>query len=79
MLLPRRKPINIKEILLEVDQLGVDEAPDATRPGRRRDRRSGVDRRRAPGQAPDLPEGFKDRRSHRERRSGYDRRGFIDL
>jgi len=79
MLLPRRKPVNIREILLEVEQLGFDQTPDAAKAGRKRDRRSGVDRRRAPGLAPDLPEGFKDRRSHRERRSGYDRRGFIDL
>lgn len=80
MLLARRKPIDIREILLETSQMGASEAPGVNRPERRggSERRSGIDRRKALDQT-NLPEGFKDRRSGLDRRSGYDRRGFVSL
>jgi|GEM_PF-6402934 len=81
MLLARRKPVDIREILLEVSQLDLNEAPGVIPHERRSgtDRRCGVDRRRAHSQFSTFPEGFKDRRSKQERRSGYDRREFISL
>jgi hypothetical protein len=81
MLFARRKPIDIREILLEVSQIRLSEAPGVSRSERRcgRERRSGMDRRRGVNPTHDLPEFFKENRTGLERRSGYDRRGFDSM
>jgi hypothetical protein len=77
MLLLRRKPVPIQEILLPpvVMSLNVIHLAAA-------EKRSGSDRRKSPDRRQilmELPSGFADRRSGGDRRTGYDRREFVSL
>jgi hypothetical protein len=78
MLLLRRKPVPIQEILLPA----IGKLPNIKINLAAAEKRSGGDRRKSPDRRRifmELPLGFADRRSGDDRRTGYDRREFVSL
>lgn len=78
MLLVRRKPIDIRSILLPPADKPVVIPLKVSIPNKRSggDRRGRTDRRET---FMEVPEGFQERRRGSDRRSGYDRRDFASM